>query len=527
MDYGHAISILEGRQDIKRLSAEELKKQAGQYGTKTEHGSYNFFSTVRNRSADFTVVVPSDIEKLTAERQRIYRNIGKTLERVQKYIEKAPFVCVERVMGDNNVFAPKCTLYLSVQRPEHIRLAYMFSQLFFDDKKSTKDSLKIMYIPEWSESERQILVFPEEGITYILGTDYFGEIKKGFLRLGMYHAKKHGMIGIHAATKLVSIDTEKGKKKYVLMFFGNSGTGKTTHSCHDHFLEEGKIEIAQDDVVFLCKDGSTLGTEKNFYIKTEDLEGACQRLLYEATLKKDAILDNVMVNHSGVVDLSDYTLTSNGRAVIARNDLAPHISESINTPDIDKVDGMMILFVTRRNTIIPILSKLSREQGAAAFMLGESIETSAGDPRKAGESIRVVGTNPFMIGDPVFEGNWFHDFINHHNNIECFLVNTGGVGEITERNGEVKVKQKVVRVDVNEMSHFIGGLIKGNIKWKKDENFNILIPEKVEHVDLEKFNLEKYYTKEQIRKMAEDLIQERKEYMKKFKGLDKAIEEAV
>ena len=90
---------------------------------------------------------------------------------------------------------------------------------------------------------------------------------------------------------------------------------------------------------------------------------------------------------------------------------------------------MVVAFITRRMTVLPLVSRLNPEQAAAAFMLGESVETSAGDPRRAGESVRVVGTNPFLIGSEADEGNWFYDFVkNNEDKVQCYLLNTGGVG---------------------------------------------------------------------------------------------------
>ena len=65
----------------------------------------------------------------------------------------------------------------------------------------------------------------------------------------------------------------------------------------------------------------------------------------------------------------------------------------------------MIFFITRRETIVPPLAKLNTEQAAAFFMLGESILTSAADPTKAGQSVRSVGTNPFIVGSQGDEGS--------------------------------------------------------------------------------------------------------------------------
>jgi phosphoenolpyruvate carboxykinase (ATP) len=127
--------------------------------------------------------------------------------------------------------------------------------------------------------------------------------------------------------------------------------------------------------------------------------------------KPDAIFDNVVVDYRGDVYLGDETLTGNGRGIMQREDFGEFKSESINLPPVSELDGMIIAFITRRNTVVPIASKLTLEQAAAAFMLGESVESTGGDPRRVGESVREVGTNPFIIGDYTEEGNRFYEFI--------------------------------------------------------------------------------------------------------------------
>ena len=124
-----------------------------------------------------------------------------------------------------------------------------------------------------------------------------------------------------------------------------------------------------------------------------------QRVLYDAATSPNAILENIKVLDDGTVLFDNTELTSNGRGVILRTD----VTGTDDRIDLDKADK--IIFITRRDDIIPPVAKLNAEQAAAYFMLGESIETSAGDPTRACESKREVGTNPFMIGRESDEGN--------------------------------------------------------------------------------------------------------------------------
>ena len=527
---------LENQENVNKYSDSELRQMAEAVGIKTEFGNYNFSTTVRNRSAAVTLVVsdnPELVGNLSEKQNEILKKLPKTLEKVRAYVKKAPIVCIKRTMGENTEFAPECRLFLSIHRKDCVRLPYMWGQTVSEDTKAVGAKFNLIYIPEWQEKDRQILVFPEQGITYVLGTDYFGEIKKGFLRMAMFKAKEKGMLGLHAGSKTVTAVGKDGKlKKYGMLLFGLSGTGKTTHSCHTHNLDkkgEG-VEIVQDDVVFWCENCSALGTEKGFFIKTDGLDKETQPLLYSAASKKDSIFENVLVDYKGKVHFDDFTLTENGRGIIQRTDLAPRIGDSINLPPLSELDSLVILFITRRNTILPMISKLNSEQAAAAFMLGESIETSAGDPKRAGESVRVVGTNPFIVGDYSFEGNRFYNFVKKNpEKVQCFLLNTGGVGEILDvkEDGTKVQKQKAFKIGILESAAAIRGVLREDIEWQQDPYFGTLIPKSMEGVDLKKYDLKKFYSTEQINGLSEKLKNERAEYLKKFTKLDSKIAESL
>ena len=163
-------------------------------------------------------------------------------------------------------------------------------------------------------------------------------------------------------------------------------------------------------------------------------------------------------------------------------------------------------------------------------MLGESIETSAGDPKRAGESVRSVGTNPFIIGDKSYDGNWFYDFVKRNEGkVQCYQLNTGGVGEIIEKlpDGKKVTKRKVKRVEIVEMSAIIRGIVRGTIKWENDRHWNFASPAYVEGMDISNYRVEKFYNETSIAQQVSDLRRERIEYIKGFDKLNKEIVKAV
>lgn len=528
---------MKGQFNIEHYPPHVVRRMAENFGSRTKFGNYNFVSTVKNRSAGLTIVAGSDAVRqgsLSTRQRELLRSLPGTFKALEDYMNRSPFICVEGSMGDNDEFVPRCTMYQSVHREEMVRLAYMVSQTLMprDERKPGPD-FNLVYIPEWQEKDRQIIVLPEIGTTFVLGTDYYGEAKKGFLRMAMWQAKQQGMLGLHAGAKIIRARNKDGEfKQYGMLLFGLTATGKTTHTCHHHGLVgDGQgIHIVQDDVVMFKKDGSVLGAERGFYIKTDSLNPEVEPILYHAATRPDAIFENVLVDYLGEVDFQDEVLTGNGRCIIQRKDLGEYMAESVNLPRLDELDGLIVVFITRRNTIMPVASKLSPIQAAATFMLGESIETSGSDPTKEGESIREVGTNPFIVGDPAREGNIFFDILmGLGDKVQCYLLNTGGVGEIRETgpDGSKILKRPVKRVTIPEMASIIRAIATNSIEWEENSYFKTLTPRKVSGLNIGKYDPKRFYSEPEMEKMLKDLRTERGEYISQFESLDPKIKEAV
>ncbi|MFH2042179.1 MAG: phosphoenolpyruvate carboxykinase (ATP), partial [Acidobacteriota bacterium] len=217
---------------------------------------------------------------------------------------------------------------------------------------------------------QQVLAIPEHNLNVALGTDYMGEDKKGFLRQAMWTADRLGMLGLHAGTKIVTVrDSADNLKTYGVFMFGLTATGKSTWSCHQLGLDHKKGEktfVTQDDIVFLQNDGSALGSENNFFVKT-DVEKEYQEAMYNALIDRSAYYENVMIKADGNVDFLDESLTANGRSVLQRKKLIvelggkkiPIYTKSIDLPSLDELDGLIFAFITRRNTMMSFAQELS------------------------------------------------------------------------------------------------------------------------------------------------------------------------
>ncbi|KXZ40338.1 phosphoenolpyruvate carboxykinase (ATP) [Alkalithermobacter thermoalcaliphilus JW-YL-7 = DSM 7308] len=493
---------------IVNPSVEELRSMSKDMEITTEFGSPCYITNVRNRSAKNSFIV--DDVCLGVDQQGIKREkADEIIDKVNKYLLDTELVRIDRKMGMHDKFSFNCRLYIT---KKYSRIGYMWHNTLFDPVDTENPDLVSVYVPEWPE--RIIIVYPEEGVTYILGTDYFGESKKSFLRMAMYKVKKMGGIGLHAGSKILRVKDKSNNLKDVgFIMFGLSGTGKTTLTIHDHDLKgEEKAIIRQDDVIFMDENGYCAGTENGFFIKTEGLDES-QKVLYKAATSKNSIFENVKVYEDGKVDFNDTQLTSNGRGVVLREEIE-------NTDDsIDLKKANRLIFITRRKDIVPPVAKLTPSQAATFFMLGESIETSAGDPTKAGQSKRCVGTNPFIIGLEAEEGNRIYQILNQNPDMECFILNTGSVGASENFEGE-KITIKVSTTIMREIA-------KDNIEWEVDKDWGYLVPKNIEGIDIEKYNPRKYYSDIEYKNLVNKLKEERKNWILRFETLSEEIASTI
>jgi phosphoenolpyruvate carboxykinase (ATP) len=458
-----------------------------------------YTTRIKGRSAKLTTVVEGEP---TGEQKEL-------LEKVSDYAKGKKLIRMDRKMCLSDPL--HCRAYVS---EKYAHIPYMWGKTLFEPEEASTPNFVSVQIPEWSETK--VLAHADSAITFILGSDYMGEMKKSNLRMAMYDAKKKGGLGLHAGSKILRARQKDGTiaEKGVLLF-GLSATGKTTLTCHHHWFKESEgegVAIRQDDVVLMRGDSSCTGTEDNFYIKTDGLEEEYQPLLYKAALSRSSLMENVAMLPDGSLDFFNTSLTTNGRAVVMRNEIA-YTDAEIDLPRAD-----IMLFITRRNTIVPPVAKLTHAQGAAFFMLGESVGSAASDV-DPGKPRRVVGTNPFIIGSFDEEGNRFYELLRKNPHIECYLLNTAMIGFGGKGEGQ--------EISVFDSATMVKEIARGNISWKKDPDWEYEVPEEVPGLDMSKFRPRNHYSPEKYAELTEELKAERREWLSKFPALHPDVKNAV
>ena len=500
---------IRARRILKDLTREELRELARPGEKTSEYGSPVYSTRVKSRSAKNTYVVANGVS-MGVMQQPIDRGKAEdTIRKVQEVLSEMELIQVDRRMGMSHEVPIHCRLYVP---KEYARIAFMWHSMLFPSDSSKEPDFISVYVPDWPE--RLIFLDVDQGYTYILGADYPGEAKKSMLRQAMYWIKRRGGLGLHAGSKVLRVIGPDNELRDVgFLLFGLSGTGKTTLTLHDHGLQEPeRAIIKQDDVVLMTADGRAFGTEDGFYIKTEGLEPS-QTVLWGAATHPTAVYENIKLDENGKVDFLDTSITSNGRGVVLRK----YIQGTGEGIDLEKAHK--IVFITRRNDVVPVCARLTDEQAAAYFMLGESIETSAGDPTKAGQAKREVGTNPFIVGPEAQEGNRLLAILRANPDMHAYILNTGSIGASDGFPG--------VKVSIKVSTEIMKQIAKEGIEWERDPDWGYEIPKNVPGIDLAKCSPRTYYAPETYRELVDKLRAERRAWLAQFPGLDPAIPRAV
>jgi phosphoenolpyruvate carboxykinase (ATP) len=242
----------------------------------------------------------------------------------------------------------------------------------------------------------------------------------------------------------------------------------------------------------------------------------------------------LFVDYRGNIDYLEEDICANGRGILPLSALPKNrLYDSIDLPPIDELDGLYMFFNTRNNTVVPIIQEVtSPEEITGHFMLGESVETAAGDPTKVGNSVRVVGTNPFIVGDEGQEGNMFYEFVKRYQDkIKCYIMNTGGVGEIRDANK--KITRMPARPWKNGIAYMTRAILRNTARWEEDPNYStkVLVGGVTDvdgnGYDMEQFNLNSLYDAETSKGMISQLNKERIEHLEQYATLDPKILSAM
>ena len=473
----------------------------------TEFGNVNVQTRVTSRSAASTHVVGGPSSGKTMAREAF----DEIATKQDAYLAERDVVVIDGFIGNDPEM--RTAARLTIEKA-NANIAGMQQKLYFERNDGAEPEVHVIYTPNLEApgytDDRLIAVDLEHGVTRVLNSDYFGESKKGGLRMWNDIVYGKGGLALHAGLKV--IPTDAGEK--VIMIIGLSGTGKTTTT----FTTQNGSEPVQDDFVGLMPGGHAYGTENGCFAKTFSLDPDFEPSIYGAVVKPTTYLENAYQDDAGNVNFFEESYTQNGRAVFEMSDLQ-HYRDA---REVGTVDYLLIL--NRNENIIPAVAKLSQEQAAAYFMLGETTGTSAGGAAEAGIFLRVPGTNPFFPLPHGLQGNRILELLASHP-IETYLLNTGRVGGKADDDRSKKLK-------IPHTSACVKGIAEGSISFTEDEDFGYLVAEAVPGIDeIELLQPRRLYERqgraEEYIQIVDRLKTERVARLQEFPELSEDIVKAV
>ena len=475
----------------------------------TEFDNVNVQTRAVSRSAGSTFIV-SDDPSVTSGKTITREEYDRIAKLQDEYIAGQDMVQIDGYIG--NVEGFQTPARLTIEKANS-NIAGMQQKLYYP-REGGEPEVQVIYTPNLPAAgypdDRIIAVDLDNNVTRVLNSDYFGESKKGGLRMWNKIIHERGGLALHAGLKSIPVD---GQEK-VVMIIGLSGTGKTTTT----FTTQNESLPVQDDFVALMPDGKAYSTENGCFAKTFSLDPEFEPSIYNAVVKSNAYLENVYQDDAGKVNFFETSHTKNGRAVFELADLGSYK----DARDLSKVECLLIL--NRNENIIPAVARLSRTQAAAYFMLGETTGTSAGGKAEEGKFLRVPGTNPFFPLRHEQQGNRFLELLDSHP-MEVFLMNTGRVG-----GREDDARSKKIKIPTS--SACVKAIAEGTITWDEDPDFGYEIASSVPGIDDKELLQPRLMYEAQGRsKEYEEFVDrfkaERVEFLEGFPGLEPEIIKAV
>jgi len=305
-----------------------------------------------------------------------------------------------------------------------------------------------------TNSEAFIIINFARKIVLIGGTQYAGEIKKSIFSVMNYLLPQQGILSMHASANI-------GEKDDVAVFFGLSGTGKTTLSADPHRRLIGDDEHGWgDDGIFNLEGGC--------YAKVINLSKEKEPLIYETTRCFGTVIENVGIDfRHRQLDLDDDSLTENTRAAYP----ITHIPGAIYPGKAGHPRNIVMLTADAFG-VMPPIAKLTTVQAMYYFLSGYTAKvagTEAGIIEPQATFSTCFGA-PFMTLHPSVYDALLGKKIREHD-VDCWLLNTGwsggpyGIGE---------------RMDINHTRAMLNAALSGEldqVSMHEDPVFGVMVPE--------------------------------------------------
>lgn len=359
-----------------------------------------------------------------------------------------------------------------------------------------------------TNTETFIALSFERKLAIIGNSAYAGEIKKSVFTILNYLLPLEGVLSMHC-----SANVNPGDPDDVALFFGLSGTGKTTLSADPHRRLIGDDEHGWSDQ-------GVFNFEGGCYAKVIGLSEAAEPEIYATTRMYGTILENVTYDPvTRLIDLNDDSVTENTRA--------SYPLEFISNAVPEKKAGHpknIIMLTCDASGVMPPIARLSPEQALYQFISGYTAKiagTEVGLRDEPEITFSACFGGPFMVHHPYKYAELLKNKIERYG-VTCWLVNTGWVG------GPYGVGKRIsIRYTRNLLNAALGGKL-GGVEYYTDPVFGFSVPKSCPEVPPEVLQpWSSWPSRAEYDKRYKDLAQRFIENFKKFEdGTPREVVEA-
>jgi len=306
-----------------------------------------------------------------------------------------------------------------------------------------------------TRTETALVINFEKKIALVLGSYYGGEIKKTIFTIMNFLKPLEGVMAMHCSANV-------GKAGDVALFFGLSGTGKTTLSADpERFLIGDDEHGWSDEGVFNFEGGC--------YAKVIRLSEEQEPEIYDCTRTFGTILENVVFDGAArVIDLDDDQFTENTRASYPLDFIPNALPDKMS-----KTHPKNVIFLTCDATgVLPPIAKLDMNQAMYHFISGYTSKiagTEIGLGIEPEIAFSACFGAPFMVHHPFYYANLLRAKMEKHG-ANCWLVNTGWVG------GKFGVGK---RISIRHTRNMLNAVLNGhldNVEYRADKLFGFHVP---------------------------------------------------
>ncbi|ASS86889.1 phosphoenolpyruvate carboxykinase (ATP) [Geobacillus lituanicus] len=352
-----------------------------------------------------------------------------------------------------------------------------------------------------TRSEAFIIISFERRTVLIGGTEYAGEMKKSIFSVMNYVLPEQGILPMHCSANV-------GQEGDVALFFGLSGTGKTTLS-----TDPNRRLIGDDEHGWSSR--GIFNIEGGCYAKCINLSREKEPQIFDA-IGFGAVLENVVLDDATrVPNYDDGTLTENTRAAYPLQAI-----QNIIDPSVAGHPSTIVFLTADAFGVLPPISKLTREQAMYHFLSGYTSKL-AGTERGVTEPEATFSTcfgAPFLPRPAVEYAEMLGQKIAEHN-VRVFLVNTGWTGGAYGVGSRMKLAYTRAMVQAAVEGEL------DNVETVKDPIFGLAIPTRVPGVPDDVLQPQNTWAdKQAYEQKAKELAQKFRANFQKFAHIDPSIE---